>query len=527
MAGKSLILCLAAFLAAHQALAAEGGAPTGGAESQGSVVSEASVGRSSCAGDEDNKTIAQGEIDILDCEFAPSATPGNPQLIKVEIGANPRQLRIIPQKKGTVSVVISDERGRTMKKINYNIITNNLSQQVAAIYKLLYDVEGISIYSLDDKIVIDGELIVPKDFDRILQVQQAYPTILNLVSLSKISREAIARRMQKEINDDPGGVNVQVKIINDTFFLLGKVDSSGDKERAETIAQTYLPELLTSQATKDGVLVPGAKKFSIRNLIVLEEAPPAPPPKMVRVTYHFVEIGKDFLKNSFFKWVPLLTEGAGLQFGQSTTGGVASSSNGSFAGTITSLLPKLASGANGGFARVLFSTVGIGEEGTPIEIIRADQIPYIQAIVNGVPIPANAKAEINVNVTPTVLSEDKMRLANKVTFQAFKGAGAGGAPAVTQSIVQNQIIIKSGDSAALGGLIHSDTAKDIDRDPEQSGAPAGNAIFTLLRSKAFRSKKTQFVVFITPKIISDAGEGTTDIKAKIINNNKKRRRVIR
>jgi pilus assembly protein CpaC len=527
MASKVSILCIAVLLASPTVNAAETGAAVSGAPdlAGGTTTATTVIGRGSCSGEEESKTLAVGDIDVLDCDFSPQAIPGNPSLIKVEPGTTTKQLRVTPQKKGTVTVVISDERGRTMKKINYNIITNNLSQKVAAIRELLYDVEGITIGSLDDKIVIDGELIVPRDFDRLIQVQQAYPEVLNLVSLSKISREAIARRIQKEINDDPGGVNVQVKIINDTFFLLGKVDSSADKERAETIAQTYMPEIL-APAAKD-FLIPGAKKFSIRNLIVLEEAPPPATPKMVRVTYHFVEIGKDFLKNSFFKWVPLLSEGAGLQFGQSTTGGVASSSGGSFAGTITSLLPKLASGANGGFSRVLFSTVGIGEEGTPIEIVRADQIPFISAVVNGVPIPSNARAEMTVQVTPTILGEDKMRLQNRIVFQAFKGAGAGGAPGVTQSTIQNQIIIKSGDSAALGGLIHSDTAKDIDRDPEQAAAPAGNAIFTLLRSKAFRSKKTQFVVFITPKIISDAGEGTADIKAKIINNNKKRRRVIR
>jgi hypothetical protein len=38
--------------------------------------------------------------------------------------------------------------------------------------------------------------------------------------------------------------------------------------------------------------------------------------------------------------------------------------------------------------------------------------------------------------------------------------------------------------------------------------------------------KTQFVVFITPKIIKDAAEGTADIKAKILNNSQKRRRVV-
>src|SRR3989338_6158891 len=165
--------------------------------------------------------------------------------------------------------------------------------------------------------------------------------------------------MQREINDDPGLANVQVKIMNDTFFLLGKVDNSFDRERAETIAQTYLPEIMGSPAVRDQILKEGAKKYSIRNLLTVEESPPAPPPKMVRLTYYFVEIGKEFLKSSFFKWAPLMSEQSGMQFGQSTTGGVAASSAGSFSGVITSLVPRLNSGANGGFSRILFSTVSI------------------------------------------------------------------------------------------------------------------------------------------------------------------------
>jgi pilus assembly protein CpaC len=177
---------------------------------------------------------------------------------------------------------------------------------------------------------------------------------------------------------------------------------------------------------------------------------------------------------------------------------------------------------------VLFSTVAIGEESTPIQVLRNDNIPFISAVVNGVPVPDNVPVGISVKVTPTVLGEDKLRLQTNLQFTAFAGAGAGGKPRTTNTTMDNTVIIKSGDSAALGGLISSDTAKDIDKDPSTGDAVAGNPIFTLLRSKAFRSKKTQFVVFITPKIINDAAEGTADIKAKILNNSqKKRRRVIR
>jgi pilus assembly protein CpaC len=478
---------------------------------------------------EDVRSVAVGEFDWLEYEFDAKISIGNQNVMKVDRDSTsgpPFRYKLTPVKAGSTSVNVQDPAGRLVAQIKYSVIASDLSQKVLAIRRLLFDVEGISIESMDDKIVIDGELIVPRDFDRILQVQQAYPQVLNLVTLSKVSRDAIARRMQKEINDDPGGVNVTVRIINDTFFLLGKVDSTTDRERAETIAQTYLPELISSQAQKEGVLVQPAKRFGIRNLIVTEEPPPPPAPKMVRVTYHFVEIGKEFLKSSSFKWTPFLSEGSGIQFGQGTAGGVASS--GSFNGTISNLLPKLQSGANGGFARVLFSTVAIGEESTPIQVLRNDNIPFISAVVNGVPVPDNVPVGISVKVTPTIVGEDKLRLQTNLQFTAFAGAGAGGKPRTTNTTMDNTVIIKSGDSAALGGLISSDTAKDIDKDPDTGSPVTGNPIFTLLRSKAFRNKKTQFVVFITPKIITDAAEGTADIKAKILNNSqKKRRRVVR
>jgi len=481
--------------------------------------------------DENNRSLAVGEVEILEFDFTPSPdriVVGNKTILEVKQDI-PRQLKIIPLKKGTTSVVVSYDSGKVARNIKYSVITNDLSNKVLTIRRLLQDIEGISIESVDDKIVIDGELVVPRDLDRILQVQEAYKDVVfNLVTLSKISREAISKRMQKEINEDPGGVNVSVRIINDTFFLFGKVESTSDRDRAETIAQTYLPEMMGSPSLRDNVLTLGAKKFSIRNMIQVEEPPPSPTPKMVRITYHFVEIGKEYLKSAFFKWAPTLTEGAGIQIGQSNTGGAAAQTNNSFTGTIQSLLPKLASGANGGFSRVLFSTVQLTEDGVKVELVREEEIPFVGAIVNGVPVTETAKTGLVVSVEPHILGDNKVRLQDaKVKFNTAVGEGAGGKPRIISTATGNTIILKSGESAALGGLITSSSSKSVDKDPEGPSA-GGSPIFTLLRSKVFSANKSQFVVFITPKIVDDASEGTADIKAKILNNStKKRRRVIR
>lgn len=477
--------------------------------------------------EDDVKTLAVGTIDEDTFEFEPAFQVGNTTIVVVEKDPeNPRRLVYKPIKKGTTSVQVRDPKGKLVRRVIFNVIATDISPKVLAIRRLLQDIEGIRIELVDEKIVIDGELVVPRDLDRIVQIQSAYPEVLNLVSLSRISREAIARRMQKEINDDPGGVNVMVKIINDTFFLLGKVDNDDDRSRAEMIAMTYIPDIMKSAASDQ--LSQGAKRFSIRNLILKEEPPPPPPPKMVRITYHFVEIGKDFLKSSYFKWTPFLTESSGIQIGQSTTGGTAAS--GTFSGFVSNLLPKLASGANGGFSRVLLSSVSIGEENQTQEVVRTDSVPFVSAVVNGVPVSEIATATINSKTKPAIINADTglMRLECLLQFEAIVGQGAGGRPRKNTTSMTNSIIVKSGDSAALGGLITSDTAKDLDRDPEQANQQQqGMALFTLLRSKNFRNKKTQFVVFVTPKLIEDAGSGTADIKAKILNNSqKKRRRVV-
>lgn len=477
---------------------------------------------------EDYKTKAIGVEDQLHFDFnVANATTGNSSVVRVERGSAPNSFNVVGLKKGTTSVSFLDDKGTIRKTIIYNITAADLRSRVAAVKDLLFDIEGITIREVEDKIVIDGELIVPRDLDRILAVSSAFPEILNLVQLSKLSRDAIAKRMQKEINDDPAGANVQVKIMNDTFFLLGKVDSSSDRERAEIIAQTYLPEIMGSEALKNQVLVAGTKtKAGIKNMIMVEDPAPPPPEKMVRVTYHFVEMGKNFLKLAFLKWAPLASDGGKIDFGTDTTGGVGS--KGTFVGAITNLLPKLQSGANGGFARILFSTVGVGMSGKKISLGRTDNIPFISSSANGSPIQDNTQVQIVVDVTPTVQGEDKVLLDTSFTFTALSGAGAGGKPATTVTKLANVISLKSNDSAVLGGLISNDTSKDVDKDPFDAGGGSGasSAIFNILRSKAFRSKKTQFVVFLTPKIIADAAEGTADIKAKIISSNKKRQRLV-
>ena len=512
---------------------AQDGSTTGSGPSSGSKGSSSSSGRSRVVKEERIEVVA-GTVITLSLKFIPSkADVGDTKLLKLEKSRNgSKELKVFPLKPGITNVAIRDLKGKIRKKIKYQITSTDLSFKVAQISELLYNIEGIEIYSVGEKIIIDGELVVPRDLDRIISVTEAFgggkkANIVNLVQLSKISQHEIAKRIQAEINRQAGGQNVTVRLANDTFFLEGTVDSSADKDRAQTIAETYVPEILSSRAIDEKGVLKQVKRQAIQNLIVINAEVPPPPPKMVRTTFHFMEVTKNYAKAVLLKWAPSLTSDAGINFGTTDTGEVGANSGGGFTGTINNLIPRLQAGTNGGYARELFSTVSIALDGTPQTVERTESVPFISSVAGGVPVLSKeTTAALKISFTPNIQDGDVIQLSDlEFSFNAPTGAGPGGIGTVVSRILST-INVRSGESAVIGGVISNTMAIDIDKDP--TAPPEGSSpIFTLLRSRAFVNNKTQFLVFVTPLIISSASKGTADIKRKVIGSRKRKRRQYR
>lgn len=134
--------------------------------------------------EDDVRTIAVGTIDILDLDFdpAPNPTVGNKYVLEVQPGNNPRQFKAIPIKKGSTSLILSDQQGKIRRKLIYNIITNDLSNRALTLRKLLAPVHGVRVETVDDKVVIEGDVAEPKHADRIAKLVKAFPEVLDLTS---------------------------------------------------------------------------------------------------------------------------------------------------------------------------------------------------------------------------------------------------------------------------------------------------------------------------------------------------------
>ena len=309
--------------------------------------------------------------------------------------------------------------------------------------------------------------------------------------------------------------------------------------RAVKIAMTYLPDvkpanLLDRDVSAQRSSVP---RSLIANLLSVKAPPPKKQEKLVRVTAHFVELDKDYAKLFGFKWAPGFTAGSdqiNIGNGSSSTGGA------SFSATLSSLFPSLASAQQAGYARVLRTGTFVVRSGQPAELREETQFPYVVQGANGQVTPATAPVGLVVDATPQILgqSEDIQMTLDVNQISLVSGGSGGAAPVTTNHRVKTNVYIKSGESAAIASVNSSDVGTDFNKDDPNSGSyqnsgdastqnsgtgsstaasttgttAVTNPIFSLLHSKNYRKKKSQFVIFITPQIVENASEGTEDLK---------------
>jgi pilus assembly protein CpaC len=123
---------------------------------------------------------------------------------------------------------------------------------------------------------------------------------------------------------------------------------------------------------------------------------------------------------------------------------------------------------------------------------------------------------LTMEVTPKILEQEKIELALNLKVSLAIGNDA---QITTTNTINTNLVIKSKESAAIGGVVQNQSSTEYDKtDPAPSTATAGQAtatpLFRLLRSKNYSTTKSQYVVFVTPEIIESASVGTEEIRKK-------------
>lgn len=470
---------------------------------------------------ERNLDVAIGidEIVKLEYKFNTKVQIGNEEILSLILAPSKREITFRGGKAGKTSVTIRDAAGDIRDKFIVNVSSDGKSQVVSELRELIGDVEGIDIVIKGGKVVVEGKIIVPGDIGRIAAVLGNYQDVLRLIELSPQTQRVIARKMQEEINRN-NMKDVTVRIVNGDFWIEGVVNSEAKKTIANDIAQQYLPDQLASLATQvGGSNFKSKEKYQIANFLSInEKKDPEPPKKLIKVSAQFVELAKDYKRVFGFSWNPGLSSDGNISFGKTTEGGVTTNESGTLSGTISQLFPKLASAKNAGYARVIQSGMIVTKDNDTATIEKSREIPY--AIGAGdLQSKGSATISFKMSVTPSVGDKENVNL-NKLSINVSLPSGntEGGQPTSTSNSITTNLVVKSKESAVIGGIVQDSSKTAYDKNTpggnQASDDTSSQFLFNLGRSKEYNTEKAQFVVFVTPEIIESASQGTETIRKK-------------
>ncbi len=482
--------------------------------------------RSEGKADRRDLVLAVGKDKVVDLDFDPNAgaagiSIGNPKVLAttlVRVG-DQKQIVFKPLAGGRTTITIRDADGN-IKLIFDAVVANTfIESQLQDLKDLLKNIEGIRYEIRGDRIYLDGEILVPQDYGRILAVTEGknspfVEVVINLATLSPIALQLLSKRITKDVSAFASGVTSRV--VNGQIWLEGTVDNIDTARRAEKVAELYLPELKPgSQLEKDPTVQRLPPRSLVQNFIVINPAPSTKKDKLVRVTNHFVELSKNYSKLFGFKWQPGFTSDPQIQIGSTTDGGTGASGASSFTATISSLIPKLESAQKAGYARVLKTGTLIVRSGKVAVLNDQTETPFPVTGANGQVTTQTAATGLNLSVTPLILGQTEDIQMDLEMNQVNPAGRAAGRLITANHQVKTTLYVKSNESAAVAAVFATDVKTDFNEDDPNQGTfqgPTTSPLFTLLSSKNFTKRRNHFVIFVTPQIIEDASEGTGDLK---------------
>ncbi len=422
------------------------------------------------------------------------------------------KIHFSPKREGIGSLQILDKNNRKIAEYRVIVHKSRLDTVAREIQSLLGDVEGITIRILNNKVLVDGQVLLPSDMSRVLQVVEQFgeDNAVSLVAMSPVALQKMADLISREINNSEIGI----RAFNDKLILSGWASSDDEKNNAEAIAKFYMPPVVAdiSELSSKAIQKRRPANDGIINLIKVRPTQPPPAPKMIQVVINYVELLKNYSKSFRFQFMPDIDDGSGMQI---TSGGNSSGIVTQFSATIKSLFPKLNWLKNHGYARDLQSGSILVKNKEKGSFTSETVMPTIQQLVgtnNSIASSGGQKFGIKSDVTPTLSGEDSdsVDLSISINISSVKGV-SGGQPIIGTNTIDSKLLVRSTQSAAIGGFLSNVSTTDYNKLPP--GVPR-NPIISLYSSKEFNHGQSQFVVFVTPIIRNSADAEIEKIKKK-------------
>jgi type IV pilus assembly protein PilQ len=134
-------------------------------------------------------------------------------------------------------------------------------------------------------------------------------------------------------------------------------------------------------------------------------------------------------------------------------------------------------------------------------IEQGEELPYQIASASGATAIAFRKANLKLEVTPQITPEGNIILDLDVTKDTVGRLTTAGF-AIDTKHIKTQVLVENGGTVVIGGIYAETQKEDETKVPFFGDLPG---VGNLFKSKVRSSSKTEMLVFITPKMISDRG----------------------
>jgi type IV pilus assembly protein PilQ len=152
-----------------------------------------------------------------------------------------------------------------------------------------------------------------------------------------------------------------------------------------------------------------------------------------------------------------------------------------------------------GRGNIVSSPRVITADQTKARIEQGEEIPYQQATSSGATAVAFRKASLRLEVTPQITPEGNVILNLEVNKDR-RGETTTAGPAINTNQVQTQVLVENGGTVVIGGIFTQDEQNQINKVPLLGDIPF---IGYLFQNRVRSTRKTELLVFITPKIVTD------------------------
>ena len=132
-------------------------------------------------------------------------------------------------------------------------------------------------------------------------------------------------------------------------------------------------------------------------------------------------------------------------------------------------------------------------------IQQGTKIPYQRATSSGATSVEFVDATLKLDVTPQITPEGNVIL-DVIVNKDSVGAVTNNVPSIDTKSIQTQVLVENGGTVVIGGIFEQTDRSDVVQVPLLGDIPV---VGNLFKSRTNSSRKTELLIFLTPKVVSE------------------------